>query len=90
MGILKVLFLLEILLLPPSLLCDPKALKKSLDHSPFPSNFLFGTASSSYQVIFQTAINAFFREYYAHLSLQDTYVGLTLTDTHDMNYTSAV
>jgi beta-glucosidase len=41
----KVFFLLEMLLLPVLILCD----LQTMDKSPFPSNFLFGTASSSYQ-----------------------------------------
>ncbi|KAH7569533.1 hypothetical protein JRO89_XS06G0180300 [Xanthoceras sorbifolium] len=40
------LFLSEMLLLLP---CHPKTLKQKLDSSPLPPNFLFGTASSSYQ-----------------------------------------
>jgi len=31
--------------------CNPIFLKGSSDNSAFPSNFLFGTASSSYQVL---------------------------------------
>ncbi|KAK4857429.1 hypothetical protein QYF36_000597 [Acer negundo] len=40
-----------LLLLSPLFIssCHPKTLKQSLDPSPLPSNFLFGTASSSYQ-----------------------------------------
>ncbi|XP_030968028.1 beta-glucosidase 46-like isoform X1 [Quercus lobata] len=52
MGILillqKVFFLLEMFLLPLLILCDLQALKSTVQ-SPFPTNFLFGTASSSYQ-----------------------------------------
>ncbi|KAK9227199.1 hypothetical protein WN943_012248 [Citrus x changshan-huyou] len=44
------LFLLMMLLPPLFISCDPTTLKQSLDPSPFPSNFLFGTSTSSYQV----------------------------------------
>lgn len=45
------LFVSEILLLLLLIACDARILNQSLDPSPFPPNFLFGTASSSYQVI---------------------------------------
>ncbi|KAL0012390.1 hypothetical protein SO802_007498 [Lithocarpus litseifolius] len=52
MGILillqKVFFLLAMFLLPLLIVCDLQALK-SMVQPPFPTNFLFGTASSSYQ-----------------------------------------
>lgn len=44
------LFLLMMLLSPLFISCDQTTLKQSLDPSPFPSNFLFGTSTSSYQV----------------------------------------
>ncbi|KAK2644434.1 hypothetical protein Ddye_019629 [Dipteronia dyeriana] len=50
--VFRAFFLSEMLLLLSPLFissCHPKTLKKSLDPSPLPSNFLFGTASSSYQ-----------------------------------------
>ena len=43
---------MDILLLLLFILCAPTAISKELDPSPFPSDFLFGTASSSYQVYF--------------------------------------
>ncbi|KAJ4703172.1 Beta-glucosidase [Melia azedarach] len=43
------LFVSEILLLLLLIACDARILNQSLDPSPFPPNFLFGTASSSYQ-----------------------------------------
>jgi len=46
----KLPFLLELIFLPLFVSSHPKALKDSLDPSSLPPNFLFGTASSSYQV----------------------------------------
>ncbi|KAK6283596.1 hypothetical protein POUND7_002548 [Theobroma cacao] len=43
------LFVLEMCLSLIMVLCNPVSLKENLDSSPFPSSFLFGTASSSYQ-----------------------------------------
>ncbi|KAK2973010.1 hypothetical protein RJ640_005553 [Escallonia rubra] len=46
----KALFMIQLLLSSPLISCHPKVLKDKLDDSsPFPTNFLFGTASSSYQ-----------------------------------------
>ncbi|KAI5590524.1 hypothetical protein BDE02_04G014600 [Populus trichocarpa] len=45
----KLPFLLELIFLPLFVSSHPKALKDSLDPSSLPPNFLFGTASSSYQ-----------------------------------------
>ncbi|XVF87696.1 hypothetical protein PTKIN_Ptkin18bG0141300 [Pterospermum kingtungense] len=45
-------FLFQIFFIPPSVSCELLTLKQCLDdhnHSAFPSNFLFGTASSAYQ-----------------------------------------
>ncbi|KAJ4838704.1 hypothetical protein Tsubulata_003143 [Turnera subulata] len=44
-----ILFLLELFLLCFAISSGQETLKKSLDPSPIPTNFLFGTASSSYQ-----------------------------------------
>ncbi|XVF27837.1 hypothetical protein REPUB_Repub14bG0143600 [Reevesia pubescens] len=43
------LFVLELFFLIIVMLCNPVSLKGNLDASRFPTNFLFGTASSSYQ-----------------------------------------
>ncbi|KAJ6397081.1 hypothetical protein OIU77_022008 [Salix suchowensis] len=48
-SICKALILFELILLPLFLSSDAKNLKESSDSSSFPANFLFGTASSSYQ-----------------------------------------
>ena len=37
--------------------CNPIFLKGSSDTSAFPSNFLFGTASSSYQVLLPSSLS---------------------------------
>ncbi|KAJ6767308.1 BETA-GLUCOSIDASE 45 [Salix purpurea] len=48
-SICNALILFELILLPLFLSSDAKNLKESSDSSSFPANFLFGTASSSYQ-----------------------------------------
>jgi len=49
-SLCKALILLELILLPLFASSDTKTLHESSDSSSFPANFLFGTASSSYQV----------------------------------------
>ncbi|KAL5578893.1 hypothetical protein UlMin_011335 [Ulmus minor] len=48
-GLHKAIFVLEIVLLSPLILCDLTTPKESLELSHFPSDFLFGTSSSAYQ-----------------------------------------
>ncbi|KAI5590527.1 hypothetical protein BDE02_04G014700 [Populus trichocarpa] len=48
-SLCKALILLELILLPLFASSDTKTLHESSDSSSFPANFLFGTASSSYQ-----------------------------------------